>query len=103
MSKYEIQRWDAVLAPNGLNKLPMIYIKPDLPFLEFIKSNDYVVFVKIQDTNSNYDNKEILGIVNKASFMPNFFEETSIYVVNLKCVWIGYPPNLGTATFLGYK
>ena len=26
-----------------------------------------------------------------------------IYVVNLKCVWIGYPPNLGTATFLGYK
>ena len=41
MSKYNILRWDAVLAKNGINKIPMIYIQPDTSFLQFIKNNNW--------------------------------------------------------------
>ena len=43
MSQYNIFRWDGILAKNGLNKQPIIYINPDTAFLEFAKNNDYVL------------------------------------------------------------
>lgn len=103
MSKYKIVRWDAILAQNGLNKIPMIYIEPDIDFLEFAKNNDDQVIVKISDTNSIYDGKEILGSINRSSFMPNFFNETKLYVVTLQCIWMGYPESLGNASFYGLR
>ena len=35
MSMYEIKRWDVILDENN-NKIPMIYIEPDIYFLEFV-------------------------------------------------------------------
>lgn len=105
MSQYNIFRWDGILAKNGLNKQPIIYINPDTAFLEFAKNNDYVLLVEINGTNMIYDGKKIVGHVNKSSFMPNFSEETHLYVVVLESTWYGSPEigNLGTATFYGFK
>ena len=105
MSQYNIFRWDGILAKNGLNKQPIIYINPDTSFLEFAKNNDYVLLVEINDTNTIYDGKRIIGYVNKSSFMPNFSEQTNLYVIALESAWYGGPEigNLGTATFFGFK
>ena len=72
MSQYKIFRWDGILAKNGINKQPIIYIMPDMDFLEFSKSNSYVLNVEINGTNTLYDGKIVLGSVNTSSFMPNF-------------------------------
>ena len=103
MSKYTILRWDAILAQNGLNKIPMMYIKPDISFLEFIKNNEYTVKVQVDDTRSIYDGKLIDGKVSKAAFLPNFFSLTDLYVVTLGCEWFGYPDFLGNVQFYGLK
>lgn len=105
MTDYKIYRWDVILAPNGLNKMPIIYVMPDLEFLEFIKNNSYQVMVIINGTNTIYDGKQITGTVNTSSFMPNFSEQTNLYVVMLDCVWYGYPEpqSLGEVKFFGLK
>jgi len=101
MSKYNILRWDAILAMNGMNKLPMIYIQPDISFLEFIKNNNYIVQVKIDGTRSIYDGKIISGTVSKGGFIPDFYNYNDLYVIILECEWFGYPDFLGTAQFYG--
>ena len=103
MSKYNIERWDAVMSSNGVNMTPMIFLTPDSYFLEFVKNNDYNVAVQIHDTDSGYDNKFMRGFVAKSSFLPNFFKSTNLYVVMLECAWNGYPPNNGSASFSGIK
>ena len=105
MSQYEIFRWDGILSPNGLNKQPIIFIIPDLAFLQFAKSNSDILMVEINGTNTIYDGKSVLGSVNKSSFMPNFAEQTNLYIIILECIWYGTPEinSLGTATFFGLK
>lgn len=111
MSEYKIHRWDAVMGNNN-QKVPMIYIKPDLTFMNFIKKNNYTVVVKISGTGTNYDDiKEgIIGVVDKSSnhpnCRPNFFKETGLYVVTLQSNWYGYPysekeDKNGNASFYG--
>jgi hypothetical protein len=105
MTDYKIYRWDVILAPNGLNKMPIIYVMPDLEFLEFIKNNSYQVMIEINGSNTIYDGKQIFGTVNTSSFMPNFSEQTNLYVVTMECVWYGYPEpeSLGNVKFFGLK
>jgi hypothetical protein len=105
MSKYQIMRWDVILGTNGLNKVPIIYILPDLKFLEFIKNNDCKVMVEISGTNTMYDRVQIPAKVNKSSFMPNYFEQTNLFVIILECEWLGYPETnaQGFATFYGLR
>ena len=105
MSKYEIHRWDGILCPNGLNKQPIIYILPDLSFIEFAKSNRDIVIVEISGTHTIYDGKQVSGSVNTSAFMPNFYDQTHLYVIVLDCVWYGLPEptSLGSATFYGLK
>lgn len=87
----------------------MIYIKPDLAFLEFARKNSFAVMVKVSGTDTVYDGKEIPGVVDKSSnvpnYRPNYFENTGYYVVSLHANWYGYPhPNkLGTVSFTGLK
>jgi len=82
---YDILRWDSILAENGINKLPIIYIKTDdKNFIEFIKNNNYVIMVDINNTNTIYDEKQIIGTVRKTQ-IPN------IYLIKLNCEWFGYP------------
>lgn len=105
MSSYKILRWDAVLAPNGLNKMPIIYIVPDVDFITFASANNDTLLVEINGTNTIYDGKQALGVVNRSSFMPNLESQTNVYVIYLECVWFGYPEptSLGDAKFYGLK
>jgi hypothetical protein len=93
--KYKIYRWDAVMTASNDRPAPMIYIKPDLKLLEFLRSNDFKILVKINNTGIIYDGKYIWGVVDKSSNMPNcrpnFDKETGFYVVTLDSFWYGYP------------
>lgn len=103
MSKYDIYRWDVILASNGINKIPIIYIRPDIAFVEFVRANNYQVQVLIDGTNTPYDGHLISGYVNKSDFMPNFFDQTNLQVIVLNNDWVGYPDisKLGKASFYG--
>ena len=109
MTSYKIYRWNVVLFGNSNTKVPMIYIKPDLELLEFIKANSYVVASTINDTGTIYDGKTIPGIVNVScnvpNCRPNFCAKTGLYVITLQAMWYGYPdPNtLGNVNFSGMK
>ena len=74
---------------------PMIYIKPDLKFIEFVKNNNYRILITISDSNTLYDNKTIWGTVDTSSGTPNnrpnFFNQTGFYVITLDSFWYGYP------------
>ena len=109
MSDYQILMWDVILVNN--HRTPIIYIKPDLAFIEFIRKNDYRVVVVINGTGMVYDGQKIVGDVNLSSMVPNcrpnFFAETGLYVITLHSSWNGYPTetNLGNAKFfsLGFN
>jgi len=109
MTSYKIHRWDVVLFGSSNTKVPMIYIKPDLELLEFIKANSYVIACTINDTGTIYDGKTIPGIVNVScnvpNCRPNFCAKTGLYVITLQADWYGYPdPNtLGNVNFSGMK
>jgi hypothetical protein len=106
-NEYQILRWDAILTNNSITKIPIIYVEPDIALLEYLKANDFMIMVKIQGTGTIYDNKLIAGIVNKSCDVPNcrknFWEQTGSYIVQLMCVWNGYPPcnRLGKVSFMG--
>ena len=96
MSSYPIFSWQPVLANNNYNKFaPMIYIKPDKNFIEYIDKNFNVVKCKISNTNTSYDDKELLGVVHKSanypSYRPNFYDKHGYYVITLISNWYGYP------------
>lgn len=105
MSKYEIKRWDVILV-NG-HRQPIIYVKPDLIFMNFIKESKYNVVCVITETDMVYDNQKIHGIVSESSFVPscrpNFFNDTGLYVIVLNSSWNGYPVTnkLGSVQFFG--
>ena len=109
MTSYKIYRWDVVLFGNSNTKVPMIYIKPDLELLEFIKANSYTVACNINDTGTIYDGKTIPGVVdvscNVPNCRPNFCAKTGLYVITLWANWYGYPEpdKLGNVNFSGMK
>lgn len=109
MSQYKIERWDVVMFNNSLTKVPMIYIKPDITFLEFARNNNFSVACEISGTKTVYDGKIIPGVVDKSCYVPscrpNFCEKTGLYVITLWSNWYGYPDpdNLGTVIFSGLK
>lgn len=107
MSKYEIYRWDLIMTGNSTFKSPIVYIKPDLDFLEFARANNFAVMAIIEGTGLQYDGKKIPAIVNKGcsspNCRPNLSDETGYYVVALDSNSYGYPKEgkLGTVSFLG--
>lgn len=109
MTSYKIYRWNVVLFGNSNTKVPMIYIKPDLELLEFIKANSYTVACNINDTGTIYDGKTIPGVVdvscNVPNCRPNFCAKTGLYVITLWANWYGYPEpdKLGNVNFSGMK
>ena len=107
MSEYKIHRWDVVMSGSSNQQAPMIYVKPDLTFLQFIRDNNYAVMCQVAGTGTIYDGKMIPGVVSASadvpSCRPNFFKETGLYVVKLWSNWYGYPrpDQLGGVKFLG--
>lgn len=107
MSEYKIERWDVILVND--HRIPVIYIKPDLEFVEFIRQNKFSVIAKINHTGMVYDMKMIDATVDQSSYnlncRPNFFTDTGYYVITLNSSWNGYPKpnNLGTVVFYGLR
>jgi hypothetical protein len=105
MAEYQIKRWDVVLVND--QRVPMIYIKPDLDLVEFLRKNNFKVIVKIKNTDTVYDNKDIQAVVNLSANVPNcrpnFYDQTGYYVAILNSSWNGYPnpDKLGSASFYG--
>lgn len=107
MTEYKIERFDVVMFRNSITKVPLIYIKPDSEFLEFVKKNHNAVECEINNTGTIYDGKKIPGVVDKSSNVPsrrdNFFNDTGLYVVSLWADWYGYPEHSsnGKVKFFG--
>ena len=93
MAQYKIERWDVILAND--KRTPIVYIKPDLAFIELINKYKGKIICKIQDTQTNYDNNEIGGLAYQSAFIPNcrpnFYEKNGYYVIILESCWLGYP------------
>jgi hypothetical protein len=108
-AEYKIHRWDAVIYGNSITKVPIIYIIPDIKFLEYVRRNNHAVMCFIKGTNTIYDDFMIPGVVNKSCAVPNcrpnFYEDTGFYVIQLLGTWNGYPDpcSLGTVSFKGLE
>ena len=48
MSKYIIERWDVIMVNN--HRQPIIYVKPDIEFMDFIRKSNYNVICEISNT-----------------------------------------------------
>ena len=108
LKKYEIIQWDSIITADENIQRPIVYIKPDTEFLQFISDSNFTVLCKISDTGLAYDNyKTIYGKVNKSAYVPNyrpeFFEANGLYVITLLAEWDGYPEknSQGTIVFEG--
>jgi hypothetical protein len=97
MTVYKIERFDVAIFGDSMDKVPIIYIKPNLDLLEF---SNYFVECEINGTGKEYDGKKILGVINTSeevpSKRPNFFKKTGLYVVTLFCDWYGYPDDISS-------
>ena len=107
MPEYEIERWDPVLTNNNNEPFPMVYIKPSPDFLNYMIENNYLFLLTLSDTESQYDEKQVLGMSDMSAFYPNyrpnFFNDTGYYTITLFCNWIGYPPKNGKIRVQGLK
>ncbi len=102
---YKIERFDVMLK-NG-TKYPVVYIKPDMKFLELIRNNSYAIMVELFNTGI-YDCRWIPATVDKSCSVPacrpNYYEDTGYYVLTLFVTWNGYPINscnLGSVKIMG--
>lgn len=104
MSTYEIKRWDAVIFGTGTVASPMLYIKPDKRFIDFIHKNNNIISCTVKGSNTPFDDYPVAGFVYKSSdvpnYRPNFFNTTGYYAIVLIANWIKYPHpcKLGTVT-----
>ena len=111
MSFYNIKKWDVVLDPNGITQVPLIYIEPDLAFLDAARLNNMQLSCLFSNTQTpffgSYDGLPIMGNVNTSCVIPNcrpnFCEKTNYYTITLDSRWLGYPINNGTVQFFGMK
>jgi hypothetical protein len=103
MTVYKIERFDVAIFGDSMDKVPIIYIKPDLDILEF---SNYLVECEINGTGKEYDSKNIVGVINSSeeipSKRPNFFKKYGLYVVTLLCNWYGYPDDLSSCSVTFY-
>lgn len=81
-----------------------VYIKPTLKILEFFNRAPYYRgVVKIIDSNSCYDDRNMFAIIDKSSDVPNkrdnFFDSNGLYVITLDTIWRGYPSKNGFLEF----
>ena len=82
-----------------------IYIKPTLEILSFFnRAPMHRGVVKIRNTGSCYDNRNMFCTIDKSSDVPNtrdnFFNSTGLYVITLDAEWFGYPLKNGEVEFM---
>jgi hypothetical protein len=103
MTVYKIERFDVAIFGDSLQKVPIIYIKPDLDILEF---SNYLIECEINGTGKEYDGKNIVGVISSSEEVPSkrpiFFKKYGLYVVTLLCNWYGYPDDLSSCSVTFY-
>jgi len=105
---YKIERWDVILNSEG-ERIPIIYVKPDLEFIEFIKKNNYKIISEINGTDKKYNGNKMISFVDQSAYIPNcrpnFYDKTDLFVITLGSSWLGYPSHdkLGTVKFFSIK
>ena len=82
-----------------------IYIKPTLEILSFFnRAPMHRGVVKIRNTGSCYDDRNMFCTIDKSSDVPNtrdnFFNSTGLYVITLDTEWFGYPLKKGEVEFM---
>lgn len=108
MSLYPIVRWDVITTDN-VTLRPVVYIQPDLNFLEFAKANNFAIICEISGTNTRYDGVQAHGVVDKSCSVPNcrpnFYNKTGLYVITLDTTWYTYPQwdKLGFVKIFGFE
>lgn len=106
MPNYKIERWDSVIPSGNTFPMPMIYIKPDDTFSEYVVNNNYNFFLTISGTNSLYDGN-VIGMINNSANYPNnrvnFYNKTGYYTITLFGNWNGYPPENGEVLIQGVE
>ena len=107
MSLYKIKSWNVILGPDGINQVPMIYIEPDLAFINAALQNNQRLSCSFYGTQTpiffTYDGHDIMGTVNNSCVVPNcrpnFCDKTGYYTVTLETPWRGYPIDNGYVQF----
>jgi hypothetical protein len=104
---YPIHRWDPVIfGKNSTIALPMIYIIPDDKFLLYARNSSNSGLVIINNSNTIYDNKKMLGWIQMSYNTPNcrvnFYNKNKYVVIILASKWNEYPDpdKLGCVTLL---
>lgn len=105
MDTFKIYRWDAILPSYSNSSRPMIYIKPTLSLIQLAKQNDNMLLCTIKNTNSIYDNKQIIGALDTLTLGPNAntpeFINREFYTITLMSYFYEYPPSLGEVEIQG--
>ena len=107
MSLYKIESWNVVLGPDGINQVPMIYVKPDLALINAALQNNQRLACSFHGTKTpiyfSYEGATIMGTVNNSCVVPNcrpnFCEKTGYLTITLETIWRGYPINNGFVEF----
>ena len=109
MAKYEIKRWDPIVFGSSVHPFPVISIKPDKEFIEFANKNLNTLLIKIEGTNTIYEGKTMVGIMDSSAVSPVCtpvaFNKDKLYTIALYAKWYGYPDSdkLGRAVITGLK
>lgn len=94
MTTYDIKRWDVIMQGNGIERIPILYIKPDQKLIDTLKHNQ-AVFCEINGTKNGYEGRGFPALVSPSLNIPNyrpiFWEKYGWYVVALAGDWGGYP------------
>ena len=101
--RVKILGWNPINDRTSILKAS-VYIKPTLKMLEFFNRAPYYRgVVKIINTNSCYDDRNMFAIIDKSSDVPNkrdnFFDSNGLYVITLDTIWRGYPSKNGFLEF----
>jgi len=107
MPTYPIQSWNPMIYKNNTYPLPMLYVTGDKKLEHYAEENDFSFLVTITGSNSNYDNKPIVAVMDCSGVFPNcrpnFYEKNKYFTLTLFGTWIGYPPNNGSMLIQGMK
>lgn len=102
MNTFNIDRWDSMLVDKNQHPIPVIYIKLSDKLSKLSTEFNNELTVVINNTNSIYDGKPMIGTINSSShypnYRPNFFNKNQYITISLGSQWHGYPPNNGNIT-----
>jgi hypothetical protein len=90
---YDIIKWDGIIFEGSIEPQPYIVINPDTNLLDLTSINGNKILVKVNGTNSKYDNNNgtyIAVLINKNTLL-------------LKTKWHGEPKKMGKIIIELYK